>query len=189
MLTGLAEFPVYDLPERIGQFVTNTLRLHKNSLHVYLPKNASSDSVTEEFRNIMQGQLGALNGMIRYNAPYLSPSPSEVSVAVGAKKRSLEEMEWEDDNNLCVASTAYRIIVIDCRLSSVVNGAHERTDGTTPKRPKLANGSERARSPPSPALSTISLMSTSSAGGSRRGAKLRAMMDRMRAMLRGEEEL
>lgn len=74
---------------------------------------------------------------------------------------------------------------------SVIN-SYERTNGhangAAPKRYKTGNGSERM-SPPSPALSTVSLMSTSSVGGSRRGAKLRALMDRMRASLRGEEEL
>lgn len=100
VLIGFVEFPIYALPERIEQIVTNDLRSAKGPRHVYLPKIANANSVTEEFRGIMQSQLSALDGMIRYTAPSAPPSPSDVSMAAGAKKRSIEEMEWEDDDDL-----------------------------------------------------------------------------------------
>lgn len=91
---------MYALPERIGQIVANAARNTKGARHVYLAKDASADSITAEFRGIMQGQLSALDGMIRYIAPSRAPSPSDMSINHTAKKRSVEEMEWDDDSNL-----------------------------------------------------------------------------------------
>ncbi|KAH7100312.1 SAC3/GANP/Nin1/mts3/eIF-3 p25 family-domain-containing protein [Auriculariales sp. MPI-PUGE-AT-0066] len=168
-----SEFPIYALPERVGQMVANYWRGNSRlPSHVYLPQSASFDSITQELRDNIHAQLLPLSRLIRYNAPSPPPSPTVSSTVNGMapKKRTVEDMQWDEDADF----------IMNTRTSPVM------------KRPKVSNGDVKSttnggdHSPPSPAMSTISLMSTSSVGGSKRGARLRALMDKMRASLTGD---
>ncbi|EJD40832.1 hypothetical protein AURDEDRAFT_115702 [Auricularia subglabra TFB-10046 SS5] len=177
------EFPIYAFPERLSQLIAGTVRTSatRGAKHVYLPKGATADSVTEDFRALLQNQLAGLEGLIRYTLPSPPASPSQsptyhnangtaaatatATATATAKKRSMEDTEWEDDANFVLNGYAH------------TNGAAKRhkTNGNTT---------------PSPTRSATSLMSVSpsaSATSTKRGARLRAMMDKMRASLRGED--